>query len=175
MKLKDPLYIDRKIKISVLDENAPAPQIVPQAAEAPSEARKVSEADVLQTEGDIYVYRVQRGDTLAKIAQKQGTTLNALLKINKMKLKDPIFVGRMVRIKDRLVAKEARTVVKKGTSTQTKKEKFTYYRVKKGETLDIIARRNGTTISQLRLLNRMKPSDPLLADQKLKLPSQSSL
>jgi N-acetylmuramoyl-L-alanine amidase len=175
MKLKDPLYIDRKIKIAVLDENAPAPQIVPQAAGAPSEARKVSEADVLQTEADVYVYRVQRGDTLAKIAQKQGTTLNALLKINKMKLKDPIFVGRMIRIKDRPVAKETRAVVKKGTSAQTKKEKFTYYRVKKGETLDIIARRNGTTISQLRLLNRMKPSDPLLADQKLKLPLESSL
>lgn len=120
-------------------------------------------------------YKVKPGDTLEKIAKRHNTTLAALLKLNEMKLKDPIFSGRLIKIKDRPVEKEARTVVKKGTSTQTKKGKFTYYRVKKGETLDIIARRNGTTISQLRLLNRMKPSDPLLADQKLKLPSQSSL
>lgn len=162
----------------------PTPQIALKVAEAasevppetPSEARKISEADVSQVEADIYVYRVKRGDTLPKIAKKHGTTLNALLKINKMKLKDPIFAGRMIKIKDKPVEKEeAGTVVKKGTSTQTKKGKFTTYRVKKGETLEIIARRNGTTISQLRHLNRMKPSDPLLADQKLKLPLESSL
>jgi LysM repeat protein len=58
---------------------------------------------------------------------------------------------------------------------QQKKEKYTYHRVRRGETLDIIARRNGTTIGELRQLNRMKPSDPLLADRKLKLPLQSSL
>jgi N-acetylmuramoyl-L-alanine amidase len=155
----------------------PSPQIAPKApkaAEAPSESRNVSEADVLQTEADVYVYKVKRGDTLAKIAQKQGTTLNALLKLNKMKLKDSLFTGRVIKIKDRPVEKEAKPSVKKGASTQAKKEIFTYYRVKKGETLEIIARRNGTTINQLRQLNRMKPSDPLLADQKLKLPSQSS-
>jgi membrane-bound lytic murein transglycosylase D len=64
--------------------------------------------------------------------------------------------------------------LKKGAPAQAEKEKFTYYRVKKGETLEIIARRSGTTISQLRQLNRMKPSDPLLADQKLKLPLELS-
>jgi LysM repeat protein len=73
------------------------------------------------------------------------------------------------------VQKETRAVVKKGVSKQTKKEKFTYYKVKKGETLDIIARRNGITISELRQLNRMKRTDPLWADRKLKLPLPSSL
>jgi LysM repeat protein len=47
--------------------------------------------------------------------------------------------------------------------------------VKRGETLDMIARRNSTTIQNLRQLNGMKPSDPLLANQKLKLPQNSSL
>ena len=123
----------------------------------------------------IQYYQVKRGDTLAKIAKKHGTPLNVLLKINKMKLRDPIFAGRVIKIKDRPVEKETTTVVKKGSSIQKKKGKFIYHRVKKGETLDIIARRNGTTIGELRQLNRMKPSDPLLADQKLKLPLQSSL
>ena len=118
---------------------------------------------------------VKKGDTLAKIAKKHNTPLNVLLKINKMKLRDPIFAGRVIKIKDRPTEKETTAVVNNGPSGKKKKEKFTYHRVKKGETLDIIARRNGTTIGELRQLNRMKPSDPLLADKKLKLPLQSSL
>lgn len=172
MKLKDPLYGGRRVKIAVLDENTPDVNIQPKAVEASVKPQKVGEADISKEDTGIRAYRVQQGDTLAKIAKKHHTPLNVLLKINKMKLKDPLFAGRVIKIKDRPVEKETAAVVKKGSSGQKKKEKFTYHRVKKGETLDIIARRNGTTISELRQLNRMKPSDPLLADQKLKLPLQ---
>jgi N-acetylmuramoyl-L-alanine amidase len=175
MELKDRLFVDRKIKITVLDEHTPVSPVASKAVEAPSEIKKAAQSDLLKTEADAYVYKVQRGDTLPKIAKKHNTTLNTLLKINKMKLKDPIYAGRMIKIKEKQPEKEARAIVNKDASVETKKEKYTYYRVKKGETLEIIARRNGTTISQLRQLNRMKPSDPLLADRKLKLPLESSL
>jgi LysM repeat protein len=175
MKLKDPLYLDRKVKIAVLDENTPDVHTQPRAVEASVKPQKAGETDILKEDTGILVYRVKKGDTLAKIAKKHDTPLNVLLKINKMKLRDPIFAGRVIKIKDRPAEKETTAVVKKGPSGQKKKEKFTYHRVKRGETLDIIARRNGTTIGELRQLNRMKPSDPLLADQKLKLPLQSSL
>jgi N-acetylmuramoyl-L-alanine amidase len=175
MKLKDPLFVDRKIKIAALGKTAAVPPIVPDVPEISSEAKKTGQSGALKPETDIYMYKVQRGDTLAKIAQKHATPLNELLKINRMKLKDPLLAGRMIKIKERPAGKETRAIFKKGAPAQTEKEKFTYYRVKKGETLEIIARRNGTTISQLRQLNRMKPSDPLLADQKLKLPLESSL
>ena len=124
---------------------------------------------------NIQSYRVKRGDTLARIAQQHGTTLSALLKLNRMKLRDPLFAGRVIKIKGRPEEKETATAVKKGDPEQTVKERFTYYRVRRGETLGLIAKRNGTSIDQLRQLNRMKPSDPLLADQRLKLPLQSSL
>jgi len=42
--------------------------------------------------------------------------------------------------------------------------------VKKGDTLDKIARRYNTSISELRRLNRIKRADVLYVDQKLKLP-----
>jgi len=175
MKLKDLLFVDRKIKITALGKAAAVPPVVPDVPEISSEAKKPGQSDALKPETDIYMYKVKRGDTLAKIAQKHATPLNELLKINRMKLKDPLLAGRMIKIKERPAGKETRAILKKGAPTQAEKEKFTYYRVKKGETLEIIARRNGTTISQLRQLNRMKPSDPLLADQKLKLPFESSL
>lgn len=175
MKLKDPLFVDRKIKMAALGKTAAVPPIVTDVPEVSSEAKKTGQSDALKSETDIYLYKVQRGDTLAKIAQKHATPLNELLKINRMKLKDPLLAGRMIKIKERPAGKETMAILKKGAPAQAGKEKFTYYRVKKGETLEIIARRNGTTISQLRLLNRMKLSDPLLADQKLKLPLESSL
>ncbi|MFH1080083.1 MAG: N-acetylmuramoyl-L-alanine amidase [Pseudomonadota bacterium] len=175
MKLNDPLFADRKVRIAVLDENTPDVRTLPKAVEASAKPPKAGETDISKEDTGIRVYRVKKGDTLAKIAKKHDTSLNILLKINKMKLRDPIFAGRVIKIIDRPVEKEAIAVVKKSPSGQKKKEKFTYHRVKKGETLDIIARRNGTTIGELRQLNRMNPSDPLLADQKLKLPLQSSL
>ena len=91
-----------------------------------------------------------------------------------MKLNDSLHVGRMVKLKETDADREessARTAAAK----KMKKNKYTYYQVKKGETLDMIARRNSTTIQNLRQLNGMKPSDPLLANQKLKLPQNSSL
>jgi N-acetylmuramoyl-L-alanine amidase len=175
MQLNDPLYFGRKVKIAVPDENTPDVPSLSKAAEASMTTQKAGETDRLKEDTGIRVYRVQKGDTLAKIAKKHDTPLNILLKINKMKLRDPIFAGRVIKIKDMSVEKKTTVVVKKSPSGQKKKDEFTYHRVKKGETLDIIARRNGTTIGELRQLNRMKPSDPLLADRKLKLPLQPSL
>ena len=174
-KLKDPISGDQKLKIAVQDKGNQGRSAVSTSGKSTVKGKKKPDSDGLQEEPAVYVYRVKVGDTLEKIALKHDTTLGALLKINKMKLKDPLYAGRMVKIKGRPVQKETRAVVKKGVSKQTKKEKFTYYKVKKGETLDIIARRNGITISELRQLNRMKRTDPLWADRKLKLPLPSSL
>ncbi|MGD0277583.1 MAG: N-acetylmuramoyl-L-alanine amidase, partial [Syntrophales bacterium] len=45
-----------------------------------------------------------------------------------------------------------------------------YYRVKKGETLERIARENGTTLSVLLKINHMGLHDTLMAGRKIKLP-----
>jgi N-acetylmuramoyl-L-alanine amidase len=151
MKLKDPLFAGRTIIIT-----------------GTAVERAIGEPVTRD-------YRVKRGDTLAAIAQKHGTTLNALLKLNLMKLRDPLFAGRVIKIRDDSDDKKTATALKPDVSDRTGKERFTYYRVKRGETLGLIANKKGVTIDQLRELNRMKPSDPLLADQRLKLPLPSSL
>ncbi|MBA4395986.1 MAG: hypothetical protein C0394_01150 [Syntrophus sp. (in: bacteria)] len=172
---REPLL--EKAPVTALTKEAPEMRREKAADDAPKTLRKkvvaVKEPEVRSEKS--HYYQVKRGDTLAKIAKKHDTPLNVLLKINKMKLLDPLIAGRMIKINDMSLEKENATVVKKSPSSQKKKETFAYHRVKKGETLDIIARRNGTTIGELRQLNRMKPTDPLLADRKLKLPLQSSL
>jgi len=176
MKLQDKLYVDRKIKIALLnksDQEQPSSRDPIKASVKSTAKGTISAGSSGQT--DLYVYKVQKGDTLERIAKKNDTSLNALLKINDMKLHDPLRAGYVVKIRGKSLEKESKTVDSENVSKKAKKENYTYYKVKKGETLDIIARRNGITISQLRQLNRMKPSDPLMADKRLKLPSPSSL
>jgi len=176
MKLRDTLYAGRKIKIAPSDKNdeVQAPSQAPVKVSLKSAKKEASSAGV-RDQSETFVYKVKEGETLERIAKKHETSLSALLKINNMKLRDSLHTGRVIKIREKSVQRESKTVASESVSRKSRGERFTYYKVKKGETLDIIARRNGVTISQLRQLNRMKPSDPLLAEQRLKLPSQSSL
>lgn len=46
-------------------------------------------------------YRVRRGDTLNKVAQKHGTTVKALLKLNALKDPNHIWVGQRLKVPNR--------------------------------------------------------------------------
>ena len=161
MKINEPLYVGRAVKLRETDADQEA-SMTPAAAAKTGKTEKFS------------VYRAREGDSLDKIARRHGTTLGALLKLNKMKINEPLYVGRLVKLKETDTDQEEPSTPAVAVRTG-KTEKYTYYRVKKGETLELIARRNGTTIQNLQHLNRMKPSDPLLANKKLKLPQPPPL
>ena len=161
MKINEPLYVGRVVKLKETD--------------ADREESKTPEVPAKTGRTEKYsVYRARKGDSLDKIARRHGTTLGALLKLNKIKINEPLYVGRLVKLKETDADQEDSTTPVVPAKTG-RTEKYTYYRVKKGETLDLIARRNGTTIQNLQQLNRMKPSDPLLANKKLKLPQTPPL
>ena len=174
LNLHEPLYADRKIKIAVMEKNGEKSQSESPEATRTTDKTGKAEDRVSHQRAEITVYRVREGDSLDKIARRHDTTVSALLKLNKMKLNNSLHVGRMVKLKETDADREESSI-RTATAKKMKKNKYTYYRVKKGETLDMIARRNSTTIQNLRQLNGMKPSDPLLANQKLKLPQNSSL
>ena len=174
LNLHEPLYADRKIKIAVMEKNGEKSQSEPPEATKIMDKTGKAEDRASRQKAEITVYRVREGDSLDKIARRHDTTVSALLKLNKMKLNNSLHVGRMVKLKETDADREESSI-RTATAKKMKKNKYTYYRVKKGETLDMIARRNSTTIQNLRQLNGMKPSDPLLANQKLKLPQNSSL
>ena len=174
LNLHEPLYADRKIKIAVMEKNGEKSQSESPEATRTTDKTGKAEDRVSHQRAEIILYKVREGDSLDKIARRHDTTVSALLKLNKMKLNDSLHVGRMVKLKETDADREESSI-RTATAKKMKKNKYTYYRVKKGETLDMIARRNSTTIQNLRQLNGMKPSDPLLANQKLKLPQNSSL
>ena len=174
LNLHEPLYADRKIKIAVMEKNGEKSQSESPEATRTTDKTGKAEDRVSHQRAEIILYKVREGDSLDKIARRHDTTVSALLKLNKMKLNNSLHVGRMVKLKETDADREESSI-RTATAKKMKKNKYTYYRVKRGETLDMIARRNSTTIQNLRQLNGMKPSDPLLANQKLKLPQNSSL
>jgi N-acetylmuramoyl-L-alanine amidase len=165
MKMKEPLYVGRKLKIPVPEKAVSEEKKDEEFTASTSGAESVSP----KPEAVTSVYKVKRGDSLDKIASRHNTTIGVLLKLNNMKMKEPLYVGRKLKIPD---SKGDEMEVKKSVIVKAK----TYtYSVKKGDTLDKIARKCNTSISELRKLNQIKRADTLYVKQKLKLPSNPTL
>jgi N-acetylmuramoyl-L-alanine amidase len=102
-------------------------------------------------------YRVKRGDSLNAIARQYETSLATLLRLNQLKINDPLYIGRRILV----------PVVQPETAGARPLKKYT---VKKGDTLFALAKSNSVTIDELRRLNHMMDDDVLWSGQKIKLP-----
>jgi N-acetylmuramoyl-L-alanine amidase len=157
MKLKDPLWVDRKLKVS-------APTVREEAKAAP----------------EVITYQVKKGDTLEKIALKHHTTVRSIRTLNHLKANDPVYAGLKLKVPvekpdedlaaETAPVKDHRPEVKKASAAEPA-QKLSTYRVKKGDTLEKIAARHDTTVAELLKLNNMKLKDPLWIDRKLKVPA----
>ena len=85
IKPKDPLWVDRKLKVPAAEKE--------KGREAPAEKKTAAKP---QKKAATYV--VKKGDTLEKIASKHNTSIAALMKVNKIKLSDPLYVNRKLII-----------------------------------------------------------------------------
>ena len=99
-------------------------------------------------------YKIKRGDTLSSVARRFDTTVAILLKLNNLKLRDKIYVGRKILVPLNTTGKNARRI----------------YTVKKGDTLFSLAKKNTTTIQELLELNNMKREDTLFIGKRIRLP-----
>ncbi|MCK4534174.1 MAG: LysM peptidoglycan-binding domain-containing protein [Syntrophobacterales bacterium] len=103
------------------------------------------------------VYVVKRGDILERIAGRYGTTLKALMKINNLKSKNRIYVGQKLKL-----------------SSEPPAPIPSVYVVKRGDILERIAGRHGTTMKALMDLNNLKSKNRIYVGQKLKILSRHS-
>jgi N-acetylmuramoyl-L-alanine amidase len=104
---------------------------------------------------------------LQQIAAKYATILAVLLKMNKMKLKDTLYAGRKLEAPLSEEAQDSGSETKKTVKPLKAKSEVIVHKVKKGETLDRIAREYQTSVAALLKLNHMKIYDPLYAGQNL--------
>lgn len=119
----------------------------------PGQALNVSSGGA--TSGSGWVYTVKSGDTLYLIAQRYGTTVDALKRANNLS-SNYLWVGQ------RLTITSGSTTAASGSS----------YKVQSGDTLYLIAKKYGITVDALKKANGLSGSY-LWVGQTLKIPTTS--
>jgi membrane-bound lytic murein transglycosylase D len=123
------------------------------------------------------VHEVQRRETLPVIARQYGTTAAVLVKVNELsgprvsvgqKLKIPQSSGQLP---DKVLVAASR--VDRPQTDAGPKGRQIVYRVRAGETLSSIARRNNISVSALAKLNNLGTTDALVTGQRLVLKASS--
>lgn len=107
-------------------------------------------------------YKVQSGDTLSHIAQRYGTTVNALVKLNHLPGNgNAIYAGDILKLPG-----------KGGSSKPTRPQRPTgvVYVIKAGDTIERIARRYKIKQSALLAANGLSRTDRIFAGKPLRIP-----
>ena len=115
-------------------------------------------------------YRVRQGDTLEKIARRNGTTVKRLCQLNGISQNKILHPGDRLKVSGSATqtsGKSGNSGVS-GSSGNTGSTAATYT-VRSGDTLSKIAKRNGTTVQKLCQLNGISANSTLRVGQKLKL------
>jgi N-acetylmuramoyl-L-alanine amidase len=115
-------------------------------------------------------YKVKRGDTFFSIAQLFNTKIALLLKLNNRKMEDTLYAGQKIKVPVNVNSQHIKAAGDSVDKVNDGKGTARIYMVKKGDTLFSIAKNNSLKIDELRKLNHLKSSDPLLSGQKIKLP-----
>ena len=105
--------------------------------------------------GSTRTYTIRRGDTLWDIAQRYGTTVSGLVRLNNIQNPNIIYPGEVIHIP----INHAVTTV---------------YTVRRGDTLSGIAKRFNTTVNAIARLNNIKNVNRITAGQRLLIPLSGS-
>jgi LysM repeat protein len=118
----------------------------------------------------VATYVVVKGDSLSKIAAKYHLTRSELARANGLKADSMVKIGQKLVIPGK--ASSAGTYAAAAPATDNGPSGATY-KVKAGDSLRLIAKHNGTTVSMLRSINHLK-SDNVRVGQLVKLPPGST-
>jgi len=129
-------------------------------------------------------HKVQRGETLSRIAHKYGVSASTLANTNNLSTKTKLRRGQPIKIPVIVSQKYAASeVIKKNSSSKIAstvkpkamaQQKLIRYRVKSGDSLFELAQRFNTTPSQIRKLNGINKKDYLIQGHIIKMPLRTS-
>jgi LysM repeat protein len=111
------------------------------------------------------LYTVEPGDSLSRIAAREGVSLNALMESNGLNKQSVIYVGQSLRIPAASAASEPLSVESEHAGLRVT--------VQAGDSLSSIARRNGTTVAALKSANALR-SDTIYVGQELLVPGNGA-
>lgn len=172
---------------------------IPQGAESQALAAAVSAAagsrKTYVADDDYSYYRVRRGDTIASVAKKFGTSQREIRHLNRLTKVSQLIAGRRIRVpaeniaglsKPQLSSAAAEvTAVKRMTASKKnsrvspspwrqlsqQKEAFKIHIVRRGDTLIEIARRYGVSLGALTAHNQLSRRAKVLVGARLEIPN----
>lgn len=101
-------------------------------------------------------YRVRRGDTLWKISNRYGVSINEIARINNIQNPNLIFTGQILRIPI-------------SHSNNSNNQNALYYRVRRGDNLYKIARKFRTTVNSLIKWNNIRNPNLIYVGQIIRI------
>lgn len=115
--------------------------------------------------------QVTSGDNLRRIAERNNTTVDAILAINP-EIKNPnvLVAGHKIRIPLPADSQEAKALAATREAERVEKEGLDYT-VKSGDTLSKLKNKFGTSVPAIQKLNQMGNSTNLRVGQKIKIPA----
>jgi membrane-bound lytic murein transglycosylase D len=125
---------------------------------------KIPESERLTKQHRDRFYKVQRGDTLSAIARRFGVRESQLVAINNLRSRHRIRAGQVL-------------VLPGVAPVNVRREEPPddgIYRVRRGDTVSIIARRFGTSEEKLVALNGLRDRNRIAVGQRLKIPGAAT-
>lgn len=122
-------------------------------------------------------YIVQRGDYLAKISKKYNITIAAIKRVNPNLKGDVVRVGQTIQLPGKVNVGEQTKPVVAPAAPKVVKEYKPYtgatkdYKIQNGDSLGLIAKKNGISVRQLKELNGLQ-SDVIRVGKTLKVPAE---
>lgn len=107
-------------------------------------------------------YKVRSGDSLNSVANRFGTTKEAIARANNMKPTDGLIAGTTIAIPTTKGAEK---------TAPARTAKATTYTVKSGDTLTSVANQHKVSIADLAAANKLKETAGLTIGQKLTIPA----
>jgi membrane-bound lytic murein transglycosylase D len=151
MRRPEPLTVGKTVRVPLVEASSderPAPAHAPtQAAKAPAYKPETIE------------HVVRPGDSLWNIAKRYGTTTQEIERINRVTASN-ITLGQVLKIVPGAPPPQTKVEPPKPRPAAT-------YTVRKGDTLQSIAKSHNTTVERLLALNKIQPQSKIQPGQKM--------
>jgi len=118
--------------------------------------------------GSTRSYRIRRGDTLSHIAQRFGTSIRTLRRVNKLGRRSVLYPGKKLKIPTGRFFGSEKSIAKNVNSASGDRK----HRVRSGDNLYNIAQKYNSSISSIRKRNQMGRRSLIKAGQTLIIPSR---
>ena len=134
------------------------------------ETPKTVEKQTTASNNSTDIHVVKSGETLNSIARKYHLQLNYLAELNNLSRTANVRVGQRLKIEGDVdpAPIKTETVVAKPQATSGRATES--YKVKSGESLNLIANRAGMSVSELASLNNLSPRAGLQVGQTIQIP-----